>query len=257
MHKNLKRGLSRGAVDPEAKTWPGLPELYLLRIIGTIWPTSDMSHPVISPTRLLMGAYLGLGRIRSMKDVASGLFLCTLFLKYEELSKRLVPEVINFLINTIIHLCPHQIHDTSSIPGSFPCPDFLSDQCRPLKIHPKVGAGLALQKPNLCGILRGDEVDEQSKVNLLGLTFDMIGRFSEMYKGLEGFLELCQPINSLLSILDSGKLPKALQVRSILLNYLPPLTMSCSDSHYVPPRYHGSTFEVLSSSTSPSYTASS
>ena len=220
MHKNLKRGLSRGAVDPEAKTWPGLPELSLLRIIGTIWPTSDMNHPVISPARLLMGAYLGLGRIRSMKDVASGLFLCTLFLKYEEISKRLVPEVINFLVNTTIHLCPHQIHDASSIPGSFPCPDFLSDQCRILKLRPKKGTELALQKPNLSKILGGDEVDEQSKVNLLGITFDVFGRFSEMNKGLEGFVELYQPISSLLSKLDSSKLPKDLQVRSIFLDCL-------------------------------------
>ncbi len=60
MHKNLKRGLSKGALDPEAKTWPGLQELSLLRVIGQIWPTSDMNHHVVSPARLLIGAYLGL-----------------------------------------------------------------------------------------------------------------------------------------------------------------------------------------------------
>ena len=40
-----------------------------------------MNHAVVSPTRVLMGAYLGLGRIRSIADVASGLFLCTIFLQ--------------------------------------------------------------------------------------------------------------------------------------------------------------------------------
>lgn len=81
MHKNLMRGLSKGATSPDAKTWPGLAELSFLRILGVMWSTSDMNHAVISPARVLMGAYLGLGRIRSATDLASGLFLCTLFLQ--------------------------------------------------------------------------------------------------------------------------------------------------------------------------------
>ncbi len=63
MHKNLKRGLDRGSLDPVSKTWPAFAELTLLRVIGIVWPTSDMNHVVISPTRLLMAAYLGLGRV--------------------------------------------------------------------------------------------------------------------------------------------------------------------------------------------------
>ena len=81
MHKNLVRGLSKGATSPNSKTWPGPAELGLLRVLGVIWSTSDMNHAVISPTRVLMGAYLGLGRIRSISDLASGLFLCTIFLQ--------------------------------------------------------------------------------------------------------------------------------------------------------------------------------
>ena len=81
MHKNLLRGLSRGATSSDSKTWPGPAELGLLRTLGAIWSTSDMNHAVISPARVLMGAYLGLGRIRSIADLTSGLFLCTIFLQ--------------------------------------------------------------------------------------------------------------------------------------------------------------------------------
>jgi nucleolar protein 14 len=81
MHKNLLRGLSKGATSSASKTWPGVAELGFLRVLGVVWSTSDMNHAVISPTRVLMGAYLGLGRIRSIADLASGLFLCTLFLQ--------------------------------------------------------------------------------------------------------------------------------------------------------------------------------
>ncbi len=135
MQKNLRRGLSHGVTDDTAKTWPGLPELSLLRVIGRVWSTSDMNHHVISPARLLMASYLGLCRVRSLQDIASGLFLCTLFLQYEEFSKRLVPEAVNFLLNSVLHLAPHSFQDEGSLPGTFPTPDFRSERCLPLALR--------------------------------------------------------------------------------------------------------------------------
>jgi len=206
MQKNLKRGLSRGALDSEAKTWPGLAELSLLRIIGIIWPTSDMNHAVISPTRVLMGSYLGLGRVRSLADLGSGLFLCTLFLQFEGLSKRLVPEAVNFLINTVLHLAPHGYKDATSLPGSFPSPDFLSDLCRPLIIDVKRARRATVQKANLGVILYTVHSDEQTKTDLLGLTLDLLGRFADIYKGLDGFVELYEPILDVLQNVNSKQL---------------------------------------------------
>jgi nucleolar protein 14 len=78
MQKNLNRGL-QDPLSPSSRTFPGVPELILLRVLGGIWSTSDMKHPVVGPARYLMCAYLGLSRIRSLADIASGLFLCTLF----------------------------------------------------------------------------------------------------------------------------------------------------------------------------------
>lgn len=53
-------------------------ELVLLRIIGTVWSTSDFSHPVVAPAVLLMGQYLSQARIRRVSDVAAGLFLVSI-----------------------------------------------------------------------------------------------------------------------------------------------------------------------------------
>ena len=223
MHKNLKRGLAKGALDLEAKTWPGLAELSLFRVIGSVWPTSDMNHAVISPARLLMGAYLGLGRVRALPDLASGLFLCTLYLQFEHLSKRLVPEAINFLINTVLHLCPNQFKDASSFPGSFPSPDFRSDLCRPLNINVKKVVGLSVEKPNLAGILCGDDSGEQTKVDLLALAVDLLKRFADIYYGLDGFIELYQPIRDIIPKLDAKKLPTDLEVRELVeVSFYPP-----------------------------------
>ncbi|KAI0660726.1 nucleolar protein 14 [Cubamyces menziesii] len=213
MHKNLKRGLSKGATDPEAKTWPGLPELSLLRVIGQLWPTSDMNHAVISPARLLMGSYLGLCRVRSLQDIASGLFLCSLFMHYERLSKRFVPEAINFLVNSLLHLAPHSYQDASSLPGNFPLQDFRTPLTRPLALDAKKAKKLSLGKPDLGQCLSENELDEQAKVDLLGLSLDLLSKFADMYKGLDGFVELYNPIQDIVGSVKIDSLPADLTTR--------------------------------------------
>ena len=209
MHKNLTRGLSVGA---QGKTWPGLAELFLLRMIGLIWPTSDLNHAVVSPTRMLLGTYLGLGRVRSLSDIGSGLFLCTLFLQFEALSKRFVPETINFLVNSVLHLAPHKYQEASTLPGSFPSPDFRSDLCRSLSLGRNIQNGLVAQKPNLFSLLTGSNLNEQSKVDLLGNALNLLGQFADMYKALDGFVELYEPVLAILENIQSKYLPDGLKV---------------------------------------------
>ncbi|KZV76010.1 Nop14-like protein [Peniophora sp. CONT] len=213
MNKNLKRGLARGASNPDSRTWPGLPELALLRTIGAIWPTSDMNHAVISPTRLLMSSYLGLCRVRSLQDLACGLFICTLFLQFEHLSKRFVPEVVNFLVNAVLHLAPHRYDDAASIPGSFPSPDFKSEACQKLTIDVKAAAKMTVRPSALDKLLASSDGSTQDKVNLLGLTVDLLSRSAQQYKDLDAFIELYQPILDLLQNVKVSKLSKDLQTR--------------------------------------------
>lgn len=214
MHKNLERGLSRGALELGTRTWPGPAELSFLRTAGVIWSSSDMSHPVISPARLLMGAYLGLCRVRSLTDITSGLFLSSIFLQYEELSKRLVPEAVNFSINAVLHLAPSSLKNVASIPGSFPSPDFRSDLCAPLAIDIKKSKHLDFRTPNLYRLLTGDNYQEQDKLDLLGLAFRLLDRFSEMYKSLDGFIELYQPVLDILRKLDVTKLSEGVRMQA-------------------------------------------
>ncbi|KAI0650474.1 Nop14-like protein [Trametes meyenii] len=213
MNKNLKRGLSKGPTEADAKTWPGLSELSLLRVIGQLWPTSDMHHPVISPARLLMGSYLGLCRVRSVQDIASGLFLCTLFMHYEKLSKRFVPEATNFLVNTVLHLAPHSYQDTTSVPGDFPLQDFRTAQTLSLAIEVKKAKKLSTHKPDLGRYLSEGVLGEQAKVDLLGVSLELLRKFADMYKGLEGFVELYTPIQTVLGSIRSGSLPADLATR--------------------------------------------
>ena len=212
MHKNLKRGLNHGAAEDDAKTWPGLPELVFLRILGALWPTSDMRHVVVSPARLLMGSYLGLCKIRSFVDAASGLFLCTLFLQYESRSKRFVPEAINFLIDVIRCLSlPRRGDSTGSV------------QCTPLSRRHHIGQlcilntgqtrTMTVNQPHLVTVIGGKESNAQTNVDLLGLAVDLLARFSEPCKALEGFVELYEPVLHTLHDIDIDFLSPMLQVR--------------------------------------------
>lgn len=209
MQKNLRLGLSRGATNPDAKTWPGLPELTMLRVMGVIWSASDLNHPVIGPARLLMASYLGLCRVRDLSDICSGLFICTLWLQFEDYSKRFVPEVVTFLANALLQLSPHKTKDVGSPPGSFPSPDLGTHP--ELRLDAKKARKLSLGAADLPTILLGAGGD-QVKVDLLGTCLVLLERFADQYKSLDGFLELFSPVRDILTQLDVDHLPEALRV---------------------------------------------
>jgi len=209
MQKNLRLGLSRGPTNPEVKTWPGLPELMVLRVTGLIWSASDLNHPVINPARLLMASYLGLCRVRNLSDICSGLFICTLWLQFEDYSKRFVPEVVTFLANALLQLSPHKPKDAGSPPGSFPSPDFSTHP--ELRLNARKAHKLSLGVADFPAILLGTG-GEQVKVNLLGTCLALLERFADQYKSLDGFLELYSPVQGILAQLDVDRLPGELRV---------------------------------------------
>lgn len=195
-----------------------------------------MDHPVVSPARILMGSYLGLCRIRNLQDLSSSLFLCTLFLRYEEYSKRLVPEVINAVLNAIIHLCPHKWKNLNDLPGAFPCPDFDADRYQQLKISKKTSVHLQPGPPNLLDAMGEDPDDvDKVKVDLLAASLDLLGKLADMYKSLDGFIELFSPASLILDGVDMKWASDALQVSdSILFNNFS-LMLSSSQSIIVLP----------------------
>ncbi|CAE6463943.1 unnamed protein product [Rhizoctonia solani] len=220
MQKNFARGLAHGALSTDARTWPGAAELALLRLVGVIWSTSDLNHAVGTPAMLLIGQYLAQARVRNLRDIASGLFLCTLVsqvclrvilqaIRARSGSKRFVPEAINFLANTCLHLAPHKF-TSSNLPGWFPAADLesLSD----LRLKPS--SKLTPNIPNLSILLNleGDG-EPQDKVDLLALAFTLLAKFAQMYASLSGFIEVFEPVKKVLEGLSLGKHSSELQKR--------------------------------------------
>ncbi|KAM9295528.1 nucleolar protein 14 isoform 2-T2 [Morus bassanus] len=84
-------------------TFPGLDTLIYLKITSLLFPTSDFWHPVVTPAFIYMSQLLTKCRITTLQDVIKGLFICCLFLEYVSLSRRFVPELINFLLG-VLHI---------------------------------------------------------------------------------------------------------------------------------------------------------
>jgi nucleolar protein 14 len=84
---------------------PNPGDLTLLTAIGTIYPTSDHFHQVVTPAITLMARWMGLTTPASSKDVATGAFVAALCLQYQRLSKRYVPELIRY--TTLCIKSPH------------------------------------------------------------------------------------------------------------------------------------------------------
>lgn len=151
LSKNFSKGVASGALDHSARTWPGLAELNVLRLVGMTWSTSDLSHPVAAAALLMIGQYLSpQSRIRTLEDIAAGLFLCSMAVQYEEKSRRFIPEVVAFLLQTLGVLLPNSFKSKNTtlrngvkgqtsgsrvIPGTFSASDWGMDHVKHLKLR--------------------------------------------------------------------------------------------------------------------------
>ncbi|WVQ71682.1 hypothetical protein IAR50_001223 [Cryptococcus sp. DSM 104548] len=210
MHKNLARGLAQGNTRAQAKTFPGLPELSLLRLVGTSWSTSDFSHPVVAPAVLLMGQYISQSRVRKLSDVASGLFVCSLLVQFEAQSKRILPEVVNFVASTILMLLPRKKAFTSIQTY----PDITAPS---LSLHIKETPSDPLTTPvDLIPIIGPIESEdkletESQKCSLLLVALRLVNKLASMYVGTPAFAELMNPVKQVLEGSRTGVLPDGLK----------------------------------------------
>jgi nucleolar protein 14 len=80
----------------QASNDPTAGDLALLAAIGSIFPTSDHFHQVVTPAITLMARWMGLTSPASTKDIATGAFIGALCLHYQRLSKRYIPEFVRY-----------------------------------------------------------------------------------------------------------------------------------------------------------------
>lgn len=216
MEKNLTRGLAKGALRSEARTWPGAAELTLLRVAALIWPTSDQNHPVATPLALLSAHYLAHCRVRSQSDLAAGLYLVSLVAHQQEDAKRFVPEALNFLQNALMLLSPldkkgKAVARKACMDYAIPTPDFEEEHAKALGLGTGKKSTLAQpSKPDLLSLLRAEASSPEAGVALLSVTLALIDAFADMYEGTAAYIELFEPFRLVVDSISSSALPSQL-----------------------------------------------
>ncbi|KAK7606136.1 nucleolar protein 14 [Phyllosticta paracitricarpa] len=78
-------------------------DMMILTAIGTIYPTSDHFHQVVTPAITIMARWLGLTTPQGPEDLLTGAYVSALSLKYQTLSKRYIPELVRFTTLALKH----------------------------------------------------------------------------------------------------------------------------------------------------------
>ncbi|CAL8384955.1 unnamed protein product [Gadus morhua 'NCC'] len=181
--------------------FPSLDMLVYLKVVALLFPTSDYRHPVTTPALLFICQSLSKCPVTSLQDVTSGLVLCCLALEYVSLSKRLLPELLNFLCG-ILHLAvPDKTSTGYSVVPPFKHAGKHSDLL--LLSEPQSSATwtnhtlpLALtQHLELTDNLHRDH----HRMTCLSTCLDLVKHCCVLYKDSASFTALFQPIHTLLS----------------------------------------------------------
>ncbi|TPX58020.1 hypothetical protein PhCBS80983_g03428 [Powellomyces hirtus] len=106
LQKKLSRDLASTAPHRRASALPHLDALVAFRLVGRIFSTSDLKHEVVTPVMLLMSQYLSQAPVADWRGALSGLFVCEMLAEYQALSKRFIPEAVNFLATVLALILP-------------------------------------------------------------------------------------------------------------------------------------------------------
>uniref|UniRef100_A0A8C5EWD3 NOP14 nucleolar protein homolog (yeast) n=1 Tax=Gouania willdenowi TaxID=441366 RepID=A0A8C5EWD3_GOUWI len=193
--------------------FPTLDMLIYLKVIALLFPTSDFRHPVTTPALLFIGQALTKCPVRSLQDLTSGLVLCCLAVEYVSLSKRFLPELINFLFGTL-HLA---VQDKTSLGSYSVVPPFRRSgkHCDLLVVSDSESISSWSRKSlplSACKHLELEEDRDRDQLTCLSTCLDLVKRCCLLYKELTSFTHIFQPIRVLLSKhLSSQTLPDSLQ----------------------------------------------
>ena len=92
-------------------------DLILLTAISTTFPTSDHFHQVATPAMIVIAKWLAQVVPNDVRTLAIGAYLITLCAQYQRISKRYIPEAINFICAGLQLLSPTKLRTPSNIPS--------------------------------------------------------------------------------------------------------------------------------------------
>ena len=105
MSARLRQALRQGETG-----WPPSRTILLLSLFAAIFPTTDKSHPVMTPVSLYIGNLLAHCAIRSVKDACLAVILSTMASVYSTRAERIFPEALA-LMNALVHTASRSSKD--------------------------------------------------------------------------------------------------------------------------------------------------
>lgn len=183
-------------------------DLVILTAIGSIFPTSDHFHQVATPAMLTVTRYLGMKVPRHASDYAIGSYLCILAVQYQTVSKRYVPEVMNFSLNTLTALAP--VKSKNKL-GSFP----VHEPAEGIRIQK--AEKVQVRKLSCLDCANAEGETAEVKVALVDTVTRLLDAAAGVWTGKPSFPETFQPASDVLGHLSSkacrAHLPKALNAQ--------------------------------------------
>lgn len=182
-------------------TAPKPGDLIILTAVGSIFSTSDHFHQVVTPAALCMTRYLSQKIPQSLSDIANGTYIQSLCLQYQRVSKRYVPELVNYTLGTLLTLAPVKgNHLISTFPYHAPGMR-LHIEGTPTSL--KFGSRL-LKFADIIPVEEASAADiEALKLALLSSHLKIIGTMANIWSEKLAFCEIFMPVLSLLQHLAS------------------------------------------------------
>ncbi len=203
------------SLHEDRPTTPSPGDLIMMTAIASIFPTSDHFHQVVTPASLCMTRYLSQKIPRSLSDVATGTYLGNLCLQYQRISKRYIPELVNYTMSTLLTLAPVSgNHISESFPYRAPVV--------PLRLEGWPTTVKLVHRPlRFSDIIPTDDASashtEELKLALIDTHLRMISTMADLWIDKPAFCELFTPLLSVLQHLASkpctAKLPTKTKVR--------------------------------------------
>ncbi|KAK6541177.1 nucleolar complex protein 14 [Orbilia ellipsospora] len=182
-------------------------DLIVLTALSFIYPTSDHFHPVVTPAMLVISRWLSSNVPTSVETMVQGCYMVTLCLQYQRLSKRLIPEALNYIYQSLVTLSPTSL---SKIPGSFPTHGIESTPN--LRISGSSKDKFELSKLKFRETLYPDSIPDTTNLKVV-LAYAFIQQavsFARLYASKTAFLEITKPASVILSHLTSPACIKSL-----------------------------------------------
>ena len=181
--------------DTGQPTAPAPGDLIILTAIASIFPTSDHFHQVVTPAMLCMTRYLGQRVPQTLSDLVTGTYISTLCLQYQRLSKRYVPEVVNYVLNVVYALCARK---PKHLPGLFPHHS-LSDSFRIRSTSDTIKEPTQLSFWDVIYSPQSTEAhDQRIKTALIGTQIAMVETMADLWADKSAFCEVFATISSVL-----------------------------------------------------------